>query len=157
MKNFDEIVKQKPVFINDWSHKNDVIGDFEDIYMTNEEYEATESPYGNVSYWLEKKAKMTDAIERYKEINILFASYGQANYSGDAWVLFEKDGKLFEVNGGHCSCYGLEGQWDEKEEVLLEELENRLLKGSFGEDDWSDNNFKQELCSFLGVEFRKNR
>src|SRR5690625_4483265 len=141
--------------MNDWSHKNDVIGDFEGIYMTNEEYEATEPPYSNVIFWNENKGKMRQAIERYKNINILFASYGQANYSGDAWVLFERDGKLFEVGGGHCSCYGLEGQWEE-EEVLLKELENRLLNGSFGEDGWSDNNFKQELCEFLGVEFRKN-
>lgn len=154
MKKIEEIVKQEPVFLNDWSHKNDVIGDFEDIYIPNDEYEA-EVSHGDPSFWLEEKAKMKDAIERYKDINILFASYEQANYSGDAWVLYEKDGKLFEVNGSHCSCYGLEGQWRE-EEVLLKELENRLLYGSFGEDDWSDNNFKQELCEFLGVEFRKN-
>jgi len=23
-------------------------------------------------------------------------------------------GKFFEVHGGHCSCHGLEGQWDEE-------------------------------------------
>lgn len=71
-------------------------------------------------------------------------------------MLFEKDGKLYEVNGGHCSCYGLEGQWN-PDDVMLEELENRLLNGTFGEDDWSDNNFKEELCKFLGIDFRRNR
>jgi hypothetical protein len=121
MKTLDEIIKQTPVFLNDWSDKEGVFNDF------NED----------------------------DEVNILFASYGNANYSGSAWVLFEQDGKLFEVNGSHCSCYGLENQW-EPEEVMLEELENRLLNGSFGEDDWSDNNFKQELCTFLDVEFKKN-
>jgi hypothetical protein len=30
-------------------------------------------------------------------------------------VIFEKDGKLWEVNGSHCSCYGLEGQWQPEE------------------------------------------
>lgn len=43
---------------------------------------------------------------------IIFAAYSYVNHSGSAFVLFEKDGKLFEVNGGHCSCYGLEGQWE---------------------------------------------
>lgn len=49
------------------------------------------------------------------EDEILFASYGGAAYEGDAIVLFEREGKLFEVHGGHCSCYGLEGQWTPEE------------------------------------------
>lgn len=89
--------------------------------------------------------------ESIAELNILFASYGEDCYEGDAWVLFEKEGTLYEVNGGHCSCYGLEGQW-EPDEVNLKELENRLQHGTWGEDDWSGNNFKSELCEFLGVE-----
>ena len=155
MKALEEIIKQQPMYLNDWKGKIDVIGDFENIYLTQADYEASECPFGNESYWLEKKVEMAKAIERYKDVNILFASYGAANYSGDAWVLFEQDGKLYEVNGGHCSCYGLEGQW-EPEEVHLTELENRLIKGTFGEDDWSDNNFKKELCEFLGVEIKRN-
>lgn len=43
--------------------------------------------------------------------NILFAFYDIDYYEGSAYVLFEEDGKLYEVFGGHCSCYGLEGQW----------------------------------------------
>ena len=155
MKTFDEIIKQEPKFLNIWTHKVDVIGDFEDVYLTNKEYIATEAPYSNKNYWLEKKALMDKAIEKYKDINILFASYGCDNYSGDAWVLFEQDGNLYEVNGSHCSCYGLEGQW-EPEPVNLKELEHRLLNGTFGEDKWSGNNFKKELCEFLSVEFIKN-
>ena len=49
------------------------------------------------------------------EDEILFASYGGCSYAGDALVLFERDGKLFEVNGSHGSCYGLEGQWNPEE------------------------------------------
>lgn len=155
MKDIIVILKQNPIYLNDWKHKVDVMGDFEDIYLTYEEYIAESSPYGNVEYWLEKKQMMDEAIERYKDINILFASYRCASYEGEAWVLFEQDDKLYEVNGSHCSCYGLEGQW-QPEQVSLKELEHRLLNGTFGEDDWSDNNFKQELCNFLGVEFIKN-
>lgn len=155
MKALQEIIKQKPVFLNNWSHKIDVIGDFEDIYMNYEEYIAGEPPYSNVKYWLEEKEKMDEAIKRYKNVNILFASYSYANYSGDAWVLFEQNGELYEVNGSHCSCYGLEGQW-EPDRVSLKELEHRLLNGTWGEDDWSNNNFKEELCKFLDVEFVRN-
>jgi hypothetical protein len=43
---------------------------------------------------------------------IIYACYEHEDYDGRAWVLFHKDGQLFEVDGGHCSCYGLEGQWE---------------------------------------------
>lgn len=134
MKTLNDICSQDPVFMNDWSNKESVLFDFG---------------------WSWDDEKEQEFVEKHKDANILFASYGQANYSGDAWVLFEKNGKLYEVNGGHCSCYGLEGQWN-PDEVMLEELENRLVNGTFGEDDWSDNNFKEELCKFLDVEFKLN-
>lgn len=155
MKDLKEIIKQEPVYLHNWKHKVDVIGDFEDIFITYDEYIAEEAPYVNVSWWKEKKALMTKALEQHKDINILFASYSSQNYSGDAFVLYEKGGKLYEVHGSHCSCYGLEGQW-EPEDVMLEELENRLTKGTFGEDDYAGNEFKKELCEFLGVEYKPN-
>lgn len=43
---------------------------------------------------------------------ILYAWYEYEDYSGSAFVLFRKGRKLYEVNGSHCSCYGLEDQWD---------------------------------------------
>ena len=46
---------------------------------------------------------------------VFFADYTYEDYSGSATVIFEKDGKLWEVNGSHCSCYGLEGQWQPEE------------------------------------------
>jgi len=46
---------------------------------------------------------------------ILYADYTYESYSGSAFVLYEQDGKLYEVNGSHCSCYGLEGQWEPEE------------------------------------------
>lgn len=74
---------------------------------------------------------------------VLVASYTYENYSGDAFVLFKRDGKLFEVNGGHCSCYGLSEssycgdattQW-QPEEVSSEALRHRLTGTSYGEVD----------------------
>ena len=52
----------------------------------------------------------TDAAEPYK---VLFARYSYEDYSGDADVAWQnEDGSIGYVSGGHCSCYGLEGQWD---------------------------------------------
>lgn len=46
------------------------------------------------------------------EESILFATYDYIDYDGSATVWFEREGQLFEVSGSHCSCYGLEGQWE---------------------------------------------
>ena len=151
MKTIEQIIEQEPVFLNDFDNRFDVIMNFNDVYLDFEDYSATESPYGNENYWRKKKAEADEVLAIFEGVNILFASYGNDNYSGDAWVLFEKDGILYEVHGSHCSCYGLEGQW-EPEEVDLRELEHRLFYGTFGTDKWSGNEFKQELMTFLGIE-----
>lgn len=59
---------------------------------------------------------------------VLLAWYGYGSYCGDSLVLFRKDGKLFEVHGSHCSCMGLEGQW-EPEETTWTALAMRDLTG----------------------------
>lgn len=46
---------------------------------------------------------------------VLYAQYGYGSYDGSARVLFERNGTLFRVDGSHCSCYGLEGQWEPEE------------------------------------------
>jgi len=131
MKTLQEIIKQTSVYLHNWSTKQDVICDFEQIYGNREDELKRVSP-------------------KYEDINILFASYGTDNYSGDAFVLYEREGKLYEVNGGHCSCYGLEGQFDPYE-TTIEELSFRLTKGDMGLDSWSDNEFANELKEFLGI------
>jgi hypothetical protein len=150
MKTIDEIVKQQPVYLNDWKDegKVTVLGAFFDIYLTERGYLAPSAPYANVDYWVEKKALMDKALDEHKNETILFATYTYEDYSGYAWVLFydEEKKKLFEVNGSHCSCMGLEGQW-EPEETNLEAIEFRLKEGTLGESD----NFANELKSFLGV------
>lgn len=101
---------------------------------------------------LKNDFKITD--EDLQGVQILLASYTYRDYEGDAFVLFAKDGKLFEVNGSHCSCYGLEGQWD-PEEANIEELFHRLDAGYFGVCEpfwWSDekqNVFAVELRQLL--------
>lgn len=47
-----------------------------------------------------------------KEEELLFASYGGSGYEGDAYMLWRRNGVLLECGGYHCSCYGLEGQFE---------------------------------------------
>lgn len=66
---------------------------------------------------------------------ILIAVYeGQGSYDGSAFVLFKYKGKIYEVNASHCSCMGLEGQW-EPEEVSVPALKIRKW-GYFGSPDF---------------------
>ena len=88
-----------------------------------------------------------DLTEEFKDISILFAVYSDECYEGTAFVLFHKDGKLFEVNGGHCSCYGLEGQWD-PEETTLEALIHRTEKGRLG-SFYGEGDYTKELLRLL--------
>jgi len=47
------------------------------------------------------------------DTQVVLAEYTYEDYSGSAWVVFVgTDGVLYEVNGGHCSCFGLEDQWE---------------------------------------------
>ena len=82
-------------------------------------------------------------------VSLLLASYAYEDYSGYAFVLFEKDGRLYEVNGSHCSCYGLEGQW-EPEETSIIALRDRLEKGTLGQW-WMYSEFATELTELLLV------
>ncbi len=72
---------------------------------------------------LKKEYDITDSD--LDGVEILYAAYEIGNYSGQSLVLFKKNGKLFVVDASHCSCYGLEGQWDEvetNEETLKMEI-----------------------------------
>lgn len=85
----------------------------------------------------DNKQKIADEfqidIAELEDCRIMFAAYTYEDYSGSALVLFAKDGKLYEVNGSHCSCHGLEGQW-QPEETFLEALRMRDVS-SYGFSD----------------------
>jgi len=84
----------------------------------------------------------------FKDAEILLASYGTPSYEGYAFVLFRRDGKLYEVNGSHCSCYGLEGQWD-PEETTVDALRHRVVAGELGGGGYDENPFAEELLEVL--------
>lgn len=57
--------------------------------------------------------------------DVIIAAYGRDWLGGDAFVLFRRDGKLFEINADHCSCRELDGQW-RPEETTWHALRHRL-------------------------------
>jgi hypothetical protein len=120
----------------------------QEIIQTTPDLEgiAKENIFG---YFLGGEYSPGNKPEDFEGFEPLFSRYGGRDYEGDYWGLFHKDDKLYEVNGSHCSCYGLEGQFD-PEEVLLIELVNRLQKGTLGTYEY--NNFKEDLCKFIGLE-----
>lgn len=72
---------------------------------------------------LKKEFEITD--EDLEGIEILFALYRTGSYDGTALVLFKKKEKLYIVEASHCSCHGLEGQWEPvetNEEALKMEI-----------------------------------
>ena len=78
------------------------------------------------------------------DYNILVAyeSVGDYGWDSSSWFLLKNktSGEYFEFCGGHCSCYGFEGQF-ELEETSLEYLKSSRWKlSTCGSDDYSDNN-----------------
>lgn len=79
--------------------------------------------------------------EALEGARVIIASYTYEDYSGDAYVLFERGGKLWEIHGGHCSCHGLSEmsysggstQWD-PEEADLASIKHRLDAGEWGSE-----------------------
>ena len=67
-------------------------------------------------------------------IEFVYAFYDYEDYSGRALVIYynTEDEQYYEVHGGHCSCYGLEDQWEPEVigtvSTFIEYLERRNLR-----------------------------
>ena len=120
----------KPIFLHNWETKEDMITDFEGFYF------AKDIP--------------PDCIAKYDHVDVILASYCVTGYEGGAFVLFRnnKDGQLYEIHGSHCSCYGLENQWEE-DLASIESLRKRVNEGTLGSNDYTNNIFKDELIKVL--------
>ena len=85
-----------------------------------------------------------DVVDRIRanvtedDIIIIQADYTYEDYSGSSDVYFydKRDNLFYEVHGGHCSCYGLEDQWEPEvigdldffKAYLVKQGQQRLLK-----------------------------
>jgi hypothetical protein len=90
--------------------------------------------------WKDKQDVIKDFRIDPKELTgatVHIAWYGQGDYEGSAFVLFERDGKLYECHGSHCSCYGLEDQWS-PEETTVDALDHFVEQGYWFSDYYDD-------------------
>src|ERR1700674_1289311 len=75
------------------------------------------------STFIQEFKNVDDVVEQYRgtsaeDLNgatVYVAWYGLGDYCGSSIVIYQKDGKLYEVNGSHCSCNGLEECWSPEE------------------------------------------
>lgn len=68
---------------------------------------------GDFSHWADVRSQFDMEVPEPEEV--LYASYDIDGYEGSATIIY-RIGDRFYINfGGHCSCYGLEGQWDPEE------------------------------------------
>lgn len=63
-------------------------------------------------------------------IKFIYAAYDTPDYEGNAHVIYTQEGKLYEVNGSHCSCYGLEECWSPEETSISDLLARPNVAGA---------------------------
>lgn len=66
-------------------------------------YEGEFKSWADVKWNLEITRDEPDAV---------YAGYETPDYEGYATVVFRDGDKWFRASGSHCSCFGLEGQWE---------------------------------------------
>ena len=91
-----------------------------------------------VEGWNNKYDMMSDFQMDPHELvgaKILYASYSTGDYCGNCDVVFRRNRKLYHVEGSHCSCFGLEGQWSpvETNELALYKTCGGIAKILWGE------------------------
>lgn len=96
LKGFLRALRVKPIYAGNFSNRADVFDSF---------------------------ARADDS-----DIQILYADYETPDYEGYATVVYYRKStrKYYEAYGSHCSCYGLENQWERDEEIVAEELMKRI-------------------------------
>jgi hypothetical protein len=79
---------------------------------------------------------------------IAYESVGSWGCDSSSFFLLEKDGKLYENHGSHCSCYGFEGQWKPEETTIEYLISDKFYLSCGGYDDSSEQN-KESVKNYL--------
>jgi hypothetical protein len=82
--------------------------------------------YGDFQSWHDVCREFQVEVPEPDEV--LLALYDQPAYEGYADVIYRVGDRYFWVTASHCSCYGLEGQW-EPEEYSRDLLRGALERG----------------------------
>lgn len=84
------------------------------------------------------------------EILVAYESVGSWGCDSSSYFLLrdKADGKLYEVRGSHCSCYGFEGQF-EPEEATLEYLKSDKFHFHCGGYDENETTNQKAVADFM--------
>ena len=93
------------------------------------------SPYPDS--WNNGDGDVVDIPEPY----FISAIYENEGYEGSAYVVYFTNGNFYTVSGGHCSCYGLEGQWhpEEYSPKTFKQMVNRMPDKYYSWEDTPNN------------------
>lgn len=81
----------------------------------------SDTPYFNdFTSWADVTREFHVDVPEPEEV--LCADYEIDGYEGSAQVIYRHGDRVFEVVGGHCSCHGLENQWEPEEYDLATAL-----------------------------------
>ena len=85
-------------------------GDFNSWADVREQFEPEWKNYSGELRWGRRQA-----VPPVEPEAVLYAEYEAEGYEGSAIVIYRQGDRVFEVTGWHCSCYGLEDQWEPEE------------------------------------------
>lgn len=101
---------------------------------------------GNFANWSDVQNEFL--MDMAEPDRVYYASYDTPAYEGYANVIYRNGNTLYWVYGSHCSCYGLEDQW-EPEAYEAPDLLAALRKGSAWQFDSYGKSVKEELIAQL--------
>ena len=85
----------------------------------SEQYAGDKSGF---DYGCPENKDKSELLKELKRFNIVIAyeSVGSWGCDSSSYFLMQRknDGVYFEFSGGHCSCYGFEGQYDPQEATI---------------------------------------
>lgn len=75
-------------------------------------------------------------MQEHEPDEVIYAQYSYECYSGHSNVVYRNGDRFYWVRGSHCSCYGLEGQWN-PEEYSANQFIEAYNRGNWWEsDEW---------------------
>jgi hypothetical protein len=90
-----------------------------------------------------------EEVEQY-EILIAYESVGCSGCDSTGFFLLKhkETGRLYEVHGGHCSCYGFEDQFEPKETTVKYLTSDMFCVYTGGYDGYGKQN-KEDVKEFI--------
>lgn len=109
-----------------------------------ENYAGTESGFSCGSPSDDEKAALRARLNDFSVI-VAYEHVGSWGCDSSSYFLLRgPERQLFEVRGGHCSCYGFEGQWD-MEQVDISYLRSEQHYVGFGGYDGAADEHQRQI------------